>query len=482
VLAIAMGVSGVAGGQTEAPPADTPPPPPPPTWTPPAYQFLPQNEDWSGLADVPTDLRTDFWDAIKYVPLSKDGAIWASFGGSTRLRLESWWHFNFLPSAQGDDTFLLWRARLHGDFHFGPNLRVFAEGKSALSTDRDLPGGKRTLDVDTLALQQLFIDVRFPFGEATGGKPADALTVRPGRQMYLYGRERIVSPLAWSNTLRTWDGVTGLFTLGGWRVDAWWSQFVPVLKYDFNRSDAEQEFYGAHATGKVGGGVGLDAYFLGLHNGDPQTYNGTTGIEDRYTLGGRIHGVMPGTSFNYDLEAAYQFGRVGSGDVSAWMLGARAGWTFEGVWSTPQVYGGIDAGSGDRNPGGDVQTFNQLYPLGHAYFGYIDLVGRQNALGPFVGASFKPLGGLTVQLQANFFWRDTANDALYNAGGGVVRAGNLSNAHEVGQELDLTVSHRFDRHLTGELGYCHFFAGQFIRESGPSNDIDFLYVQVQYTF
>ena len=37
-------------------------------------------------------------------------------------------------------------------------------------------------------------------------------------------------------------------------------------------------------------------------------------------------------------------------------------------------------GSGDDEPGGDVETFNQLFPLGHAYFGYIDLIGRQNAL------------------------------------------------------------------------------------------------------
>ncbi len=46
----------------------------------------------------------------------------------------------------------------------------------------------------------------------------------------------------------------------------------------------------------------------------------------------------------------------------------------------------------------------------------------------------------------------------------------------------MTLTYRHDRHTTVELGYSHFFAGEFIEESGPSNDIDFLYLQVRYTF
>ena len=33
----------------------------------------------------------------------------------------------------------------------------------------------------------------------------------------------------------------------------------------------------------------------------------------------------------------------------------------------------VDYASGDGVPGGDVGTFNQLYPLEHAYLGYMDL-------------------------------------------------------------------------------------------------------------
>jgi len=49
-------------------------------------------------------------------------------------------------------------------------------------------------------------------------------------------------------------------------------------------------------------------------------------------------------------------------------------------------------------------------------------------------------------------------------------------------ELDLTIKYKFDSHLTGLFSYSHSFAGDFIEESGASDDIDFVYVQLQYTF
>ena len=47
----------------------------------------------------------------------------------------------------------------HADVHVGEHIRVFGQFKSANSTDRDLQGGARTLDVDTAALQQAFADL-----------------------------------------------------------------------------------------------------------------------------------------------------------------------------------------------------------------------------------------------------------------------------------------------------------------------------------
>ena len=82
----------------------------------------------------------------------------------------------------------------------------------------------------------------------------------------------------------------------------------------------------------------------------------------------------------------------------------------------------------------------------------------------------------------HLLWPAEETDAMYNAGGGVVRPGGLGVDDEVGAELDLTIRHKFDRHLTGVFGYSHFFVGDFIEEPSASDDIDFVDAQLQYTF
>jgi len=443
----------------------------------PSYSFLRQNEDWSALRHAPESARTDFWDPIKYVPLNDDGSIWASFGGDMRLRGEYWSNFAFGAPADDDETFALWRLRLHGDVHFGDNVRVFIEGKSALSTDRDLPGGKRTLDVDTLALEQAFVDLKLDLGAG------NALVLRPGRQALQFGKQRLVSPLPWANTLRRWDGISAITRLDGWNIHGFATQFAPTQKYDFNDPDDDILFWGVYATATLPQCecISADLYYLGLERDGMIAFNGTAGDETRHTIGGRIFGDLGDSNFDYDVEAAYQFGEVGSGDVSAYMVAAQLGYAPE-MWCDPRFFAGVDYASGDDDPGGDVETFNQLFPLGHAYYGYMDFVGRQNAVDLNAGVNFKPFDKTTMHLSAHYFLRADTSDALYNAGGGVVRAGGLSDEREIGAEIDFTVKYALDAHTTLEFGYSHFFAGDFIDESGSDDDMDFIYAQMQYRF
>lgn len=443
----------------------------------PAFKFLRFEEDWSGFKDVTSEQTDDMWDDIKYVPLSDDGEVWASFGGHARLRLEDWSSFAFGAPSNDDDTFLLWRLLLHADIHFGENTRAFIEGKSALSTDRDMPGGHRTLDVDSLALEQAFVDFKLDLGEAS------TLTLRPGRQHLAFGKQRLVSPLPWGNTLRRWDGVSAIANTGGWKLHAFWTQYAPSDKYSFNESDGQTPFYGIYATTKFAdSGYGLDAYFLGLEREDQISFNGTTGEEDRYTLGGRLFGAIGDTNLDFDAEAAYQFGEVGSGDVSAFMFGGEIGCRMPDWWGNPRFILGLDYASGDDRAGGDVETFNQLFPLGHAYLGYMDFVGRQNIMDISGGVKFTPGEKMTAGITGHLLRRASDDDGLYNASGQLVRAGNLGSSSDVGAEIDLTLKYVFDRHLVGVLGYSHFFAGDFLDESGADDDMDFIHVSLTYTF
>lgn len=51
-----------------------------------------------------------------------------------------------------------------------------------------------------------------------------------------------------------------------------------------------------------------------------------------------------------------------------------------------------------------------------------------------------------------------------------------SDATFVGSELDLLVNWQMDRHTAAYFRYSHFFARDFIEESGPDENIDFVYV------
>ncbi len=447
-------------------------------YKPPAYQVLRQNEDWSSLAKKRAGEKDSFFDSIKHVRLNGSGSVWMSFGGQWRERLENWNQFNFGAPAKAvhNDSFLLSRLLVHADLHLGEHLRVFAQGKNSFSTRRDLPGGRRTLDVDELDLQNGFVDFSFPLSGD------DKFTVRSGRQELLFGKQRVVGPVDWSNTRRSFDGFSGILKVRAWEFSGFWTRPVVVRKYDFNRNDPHTQFYGIHVSGKLPASKSLlELYWLKLDT-LKSNFNGTSGSERRHTLGGRLGGKLGKTNFDYDLEGAYQFGRLGVADISAFMVANQLGYTLPRVRTGPRLYVGYDYASGDSRARGDVGTYNQLFPTGHLYFGYIDALGRQNIIDLSGGASFKPTPRLTAALDVHNFWRADVHDAIYNTGGAVVRPGSAGTSRQVGRELDVTAKYQFDRHTLAEVGFNHFFPGDFIRQSGPGQSIDFVYLGLQFTF
>jgi len=449
----------------------------PTTLTYPKFQTLRFEEDWTGFDP---DGGDDYWDGIKHMKLNDDGSSWLGMGGEFRIRGEGWKSFGFSPATTADDSFGLSRIQLYTDWHLGDNLRVFVEGESALATDRDLPGGIRGLDADVLDLQNAFVDIVFPFGDSDG-----KTTLRLGRQGLLFGKQRLVSTLPWSNSQRSWDGGRVIIETNGWRIDGFYTRYTPVKKYEFNDWKAGPDFWGVYATTKFGGdkNIGLDLYYLGLETDTSKTYNGSTGIEERHTIGARLFGKFGDSGFSYDVEGAYQFGDVGASDISAYMFASQLSYSFsESDWK-PMVYVGFDYASGDETAGDtDVGTFNQLFPLGHAYNGYMDLIGRQNIMDLQAGVSFKPHKKFLVKADFHNFNRVESADSVYNAGGGILRGTVVGASDSVGQEIDLTAKYLVDRHLTLQGGYSHFFAGDFFTDTGSDEDIDWYYFQAVYKF
>ncbi len=415
-------------------------------------------------------------DSAKFIALDSTGSSWLSLGGDFRARVEDWTNFGFAapPGVSHDDSFLLTRLRTHADLHFNRSLRLFTEIKDAFASNRHLPGGIRPIDQDKFELQQFFLDWKLTLA------PGATLVVRPGRQEFAFGAQRLISPLPWANSLRTWDGISAVLAAHGWKITGFAAAFVPVTPYGIGRADRNELIGGLYARHLIAGPAdGIELYALRNDWARPHTFNGTTGADRRWTLGFRRWAPFAGRA-DYEVEADYQLGHTGGGNVSAWSFASQVGWQVCADKSL-RLWGGLDAASGDRKFGGDVQTFTQLYPLGHAYFGALDMIGRQNIVDLSAGATWKPVPKCSLTLGVHSFSAESTHDAIYNAGGGVVRAGGTYRSSAIGTETDVTGNWQVARHLVLAAGYGHFFAGEAIRQSGPASGIDFLYLGTTLT-
>jgi hypothetical protein len=309
-----------------------------------------------------------------------------------------------------------------------------------------------------------------------------SVTLRGGRQELIFGSQRLVGPGDFTQVPHTFDGAAAFVRIGDWTIIPFWSMAVPIInKYSFNDSSLDQQLFGIFSTGPLHLlPVNLDVYWLGVNN-TVAAFNGTSGREQRQTLGGRTWGKIGQTNLDFEVEGAGQFGSVGNGSVAAGMFTAVLGYTAPVRWS-PRVYLEFDYASGDKSPGGNVGTFNQLYPNAHSFLGYIDYIGRQNIISASGGLIATPIHDLTLSLQQYFFWRASDRDAIYNKAGAVLRPGTGTTARYVGAEVDLLATYNFTRHVQFYAGYSHFFPGEFIEKTGPSRGSDFLYGAIQYTF
>lgn len=402
-------------------------------------------------------------------------SVSVGIGGQLRERYEAWDGFNFSAPATADhqDDFLLTRALVHGRLSLGERATAFVQIKSSLATYRSLLGGRRAIDVDELDVQQAWAELRL------GGGARSMLRV--GRQDLALGRERLVSPLDWVNTRRTFEGAQVLLSGLGGGLRAFVMRPVRVFQYAANEGDTLQWIAGLYQTVARGTrGRAVDVYYF--HNvNDAAAFNGTAGREVRSTLGGRLY-TRGQSRWDYDVEGAVQFGTLGGQDIRASMVSAQVGLNVPTLPGAPRFNVGYDFASGDDQSGGDVGTFNQLFPLGHAFLGYIDIHGRQNVVAVSGGVDAQAFGRVTVALTAHRFWRQSQADGLYGVAGGLTRGPGASLPTGVGSEVDLTLRWPAHRRVLFQTGYSRYFAGAFIEQSGPATDVAFGYGSVTLTW
>src|SRR5262249_31551990 len=89
---------------------------------------------------------------------------------------------------------------------------------------------------------------------------------------------------------------------------------------------------------------------------------------------------------------------------------------------------------------------------------------------------------VTLTIDWDWFWRESAHDAIYGPAVNVVVPDSGSDARVVGDQIELSAEWRINRHVTFTGDYAHFFAKDFLEEATPGEDINYFTAWVTFKF
>ena len=399
-----------------------------------------------------------------------------------KIRMESRennFDFNDNVDSLTDDSWFLNRFRLGMKIAPTPYMSLYLQAQDTREWDSDRPNVIGSLGAegdDSFDLRQGY----FEFGKAREG-----FSAKLGRQVFLYGDERLVGPLEWANQGRTFDAIKLRYAEEKWWIEAFASSVVKFRDGSFNESDwldsamRDQTFSGLYFSTTALGKQTTDLYVFHLD----ESY--AAGDTEFFTLGTRMKST-PGAfnGWDYETEMAFQTGDVRGRDLSSFAGHWGGGYTFANHAWKPRVGIEYNYATGDSNAAdGDVETFQNLFPTNHKFYGYMDVFAWQNLHNVALSASATPTKKLKVQLDYQLFWLADTSDGWYRANGTtLVRPITPGADSFAGSEVDLTLIYKANKNFTLQAGYSHFFAGGYLGDagSGAQDDADFAYIQAQF--
>ena len=304
-----------------------------------------------------------------------------------------------------------------------------------------------------------------------------SVTARAGRQELLFGDQRVISPLDWANTRRTFDGYRVTAKSKELVVDGFWTRPVFPDARSFDSPDLAQEFMGIYSSYSGFEQQIWDFYTLRyLNNSGPNDFAFNT-------LGTRWNGSYE--DFLWDFEGAYQGGRNTDGsahDAGAFTIGL--GRKLSRSERNPVLWFYFDWASGDDATGAG-NGYHHLFPLAHKYNGLMDLFGRRNLGDANVLFTVKPTPKLNLLVWYHYFWLVNGNDTPYSVVMTPFNAANAPGSRDLGHELDLLATYALTPRQQMQLGYSHFWAGgYYARTPGvpTRSGADFFYTQGSMAF
>jgi hypothetical protein len=438
----------------------------------------------------------------------KQGPHRLDLGLSVRTRPE-WW------SAYSDrmDLYEGTRARVRLQYSYEQLLLLVAETQLANVGSMD-PDGTGLLAVYRRANDNqenaTALQLRHLYAELHPVKPAVA---KLGRQDMKLGAEiaytepawkylktarlgeRLLGTVEWSHVGRAGDGVAGSWDFGGYQANLFAAQpTTGVFAVDEGYQQLKDILYGgAVATAKRGTWLANTEFsFFGMGYGDDRPVkNGglANGIEIG-TLGASMLGIYPVGPGNFDalLWVAGQFGDYNDLDQGAAAGLAEFGYQLTNIFAKPWLRAGINVASGDGDPtDDDHDTFFNLLPTNHLYYGYADQLAFQNLVNPFVQLRLAPHPMLALNLFVHWFQLAEDDDARYSGTGAFdhkVFGFNAQASHgdgDIGVEYDVVATVTPHKNVTVEAGFAYLDGGDFY-PVGSDRDVTFGYLSVELRY
>jgi len=374
-----------------------------------------------------------------------------------------------------------------------------------------------------VGFHQAFATFKNVFGQAVDAKI--------GRQEVVLDGHRLFGHTGWTTGAQTNDAIRLNHAAGNHELNyIYIASIEQNNEGNSNSGNRDYHIFRAAAQGVMGGA--LQGYFVVA---DDESTATTADDENHwYTIGARHTGKAAG--LDYRVEYYHQFGdggipavssdlteaytttptnsTAGDIDLDAQMFGLRVGKTFKGAKFSPTVtlwYDNLSGTDDDDIDGNDYGTFHTLQDTGHKFYGFIDNYGdaggngtQRYGLEDFAIKTKWKLDGVNL-LKVDFHHFETQTD-LGGTDSDTIRAGATTNGafqvaqsgtgagldNDLGQEIDVTLVHKYDSNTKIVAGYSHYFttlthsylngSGQNDSTRTENDDQDFMYVMVDTKF
>ena len=343
---------------------------------------------------------------------------------------------------------------------------------------------------------------------------ARPISLKYGRHAFELTDRRLVARNEWRNTTNNFQGLRTHVgqAKNDWEVEAFALQPVQRLNNRLDEKDDSQHFYGVVADWRGWSNyITLEPYyFLLKQDGDKVKLdtNGNTAAantridRDIHTAGLRAYGILPDLGFDYDVSVVKQWGsqdRLGNNgrfiaklDHEAHAHNAEIGYTFKNAWK-PRLSAFYGVATGDKNQNDTKnQRFERLFGFARPWSND-DYIQMENIRTPKVRAEFDipqiysdAIGLNSIKVDTGFsrYYLDSDTDR-WNAGGNLRDVTGKSGDY-IGDEIDLRIRFPLGDKIAVNLGYAHFWAGDFTRttsrkvagESKRDASSDFFYLEV----